>query len=120
MAVRCGDGARLPRASARGARTAAPDVDHWRVGRSRPALRAVRAYPTALPGVLFAQADGQPDHARVRRYRPAVGFPGLRRRGRVAVARDARGAEHRAADARLAAGVGDDPAGAALLLADLP
>src|SRR6266550_621316 len=57
MAGRCGDGARLPRASARGARTAAPDVDHWRVGRPRPALRAVRAHPTALPGVLFAQAD---------------------------------------------------------------
>ena len=41
------------------------------------------------PRVLLAQEDGKPDHARDGRHRPAVGVPRVRRRGRVAVARDA-------------------------------
>src|SRR5437879_8715177 len=90
------------------------------MGGSRPARRAVRAHPTAVAGVFLAQAHRQPDHARVRRYRPAVGLPGVRRRGRVIVARDALGTWNSLAFARLETRLSDDPAGAVVLLADLP
>src|SRR6266702_4698640 len=50
------------------------------------ACLAVRAHPAVVAGVLLAQAHGQPDHARVGRHRPALGLPGVRRRGCVVVA----------------------------------
>src|ERR1041385_7357164 len=90
------------------------------MGGPRPARRAVRALAAPQLGVLLAQTHRQLDHARVGRYGPAVGVSRLRRGGRVVVAGDAHGPGAGAAVARLAAGSGDDAAGAFVLLADLP
>src|SRR5882762_7768236 len=80
----------------------------------------VRAHPAAQPVVLLAQANGQPDHSGVRRYRPALGVPGVWDRRCVPLAGAAPGTEYGTTLARLEAWSGDDVAGAALLLGDLP
>ena len=115
-----GDGGAVRGPPGRGARAAAAHVGARRVGRARPARRAVRAHPAVEPVVLLAEEDGEPDHARHVGHRPAVGLRRVRRRGRVAVAGDAPRARRGAAHARLAARAGDDAAGAAVLLDDLP
>src|SRR5947208_3406193 len=70
--------------------------------------------------VRDAQAHGQLDHARLRRYRQALGVPGVRRGGRVALAGAAAWAWNGSAHARLEARLGDDAADPGVLLGDLP
>ena len=75
----------------------------------------LRAPAGAEPELLLPQEDGQPHHARHVRHRPPVGLPRLRGGRRVAVGGHAGGHRRRAHQPRLAAGPGDDPAGARAL-----
>ena len=102
-------------------RAAPPHVGPRRVGRARPARRAVRAHPAALRSSFFSRKKTGSLITRVTsdtdRLWEFLAF------GVVdvsLVARDADRARRRAALARLAARPRDDAAGAALLLVDLP